>query len=54
MNEGKIRSTTQDGKSRVFKVKRGEVGWSDEDGAETHAVDNLGGILRELSIEFKD
>ena len=53
LNNGRIRSTTEDGKSRVFKVKRGEVGWSDKDGAETHAVDNLGGILRELSIELK-
>jgi len=50
-NAGKIRSTTEDGKvSRAFDVKRGEVGWSD---GETHAVENLGGILRELYVEFK-
>ncbi len=54
LNEGKIRSTRKDGRSEVIKVRRGEVGWSDEDGAETHAVENLGGILRELSVEFKD
>ncbi len=54
LNEGRIRSTSEDGKSRVFKVKKGDVGWSDTDGAETHAVENLGGVLRELSIEFKD
>jgi hypothetical protein len=37
----------------VINVKRGDVGWSDVDGLETHAVENLGGVLRELSIEFK-
>jgi len=50
-NAGRIRSTTEDGKaSRVISVKRGEVGWSE---GESHAVENLGGILRELYIEFK-
>ncbi|MGP8124364.1 MAG: hypothetical protein ACLQEQ_00620 [Nitrososphaerales archaeon] len=53
LNGGKIRSMREDGKSRVFNVRRGEVSWSDEDGVETHAVDNLGGVLRELSVEFK-
>jgi quercetin dioxygenase-like cupin family protein len=53
LNAGKIRSSREDGKSRVFNVRRGEVGWSDADGLETHAVENLGGILRELYIEFK-
>lgn len=53
LNEGRIRSTDQKGKSRVIKVKKGEVSWSDKDGLETHAVDNLGGVLRELSIELK-
>jgi quercetin dioxygenase-like cupin family protein len=53
LNEGKIRSTNEHGESKVFKVKKGEISWSDTDGSETHAVDNLGGILRELSIEFK-
>ncbi len=49
LNDGKIRLTLKDGKSRVFNVKKGEVSW----GAETHAVENLGGVLRELSVEFK-
>lgn len=53
LNAGKIRSTTEDGKSTVIDVKQGEVGWSDRDGAETHAVENLGEELRELSVEFK-
>lgn len=53
LNDGKIRSTGKDGKSRVFKVKKGEVSWSFADGVETHAVENLGGVLRELSVEFK-
>jgi quercetin dioxygenase-like cupin family protein len=53
LNSGRIRSTTEDGKSKVFNVKRGEVGWSGTDGAETHAVENLGGKLVELSVEFK-
>jgi quercetin dioxygenase-like cupin family protein len=53
LNAGKIRSTGKDAKSRVFKVKRGDVGWSEADGLETHAVENLGGVLRELSVEFK-
>src|SRR5712692_5355124 len=52
LNAGKIRSTGEDGKSRVINVRRGEVSWSVADGLETHAVENLGGILRELSIEF--
>jgi quercetin dioxygenase-like cupin family protein len=53
LNGGKIRSTKEDGKSGVINVSRGEVSWSDADGVETHAVDNLGGVLRELSVEFK-
>ena len=53
LNGGKIRSTNEDGKSSVFNVRKGEVSWSDADGAETHAVENLGGVLRELSVEFK-
>lgn len=53
LNEGKIRSIGEDGRSRVFNVKKGEVSWSDEDGRETHAVENFGGVLRELSVEFK-
>ena len=53
LNEGKIRSMNEDGKSRVFNVRKGEVSWSDADGVETHAVENLGGVLWELSVEFK-
>jgi len=53
LNDGRIRSTTEDGRTRAFKIKKGEVGWSDTDGKETHAVENLGGTLRELSIEFR-
>jgi quercetin dioxygenase-like cupin family protein len=53
LNGGKIRSTGENGKSRVFEVKKGELSWSDADGLETHAVENLGGILRELSVELK-
>jgi quercetin dioxygenase-like cupin family protein len=53
LNDGKIRSRHEDGRSKVIVVKKGELSWSTEDGAETHAVDNLGGILRELSVELK-
>lgn len=53
LNGGKIRSTRDDGRSGVINVRKGEVSWSDADGAETHAVENLGGVLRELSVEFK-
>lgn len=53
LNEGKIRSTSENGKSRVVGVKKGEVSWSDADGVETHVVENLGGVLRELSVELK-
>jgi quercetin dioxygenase-like cupin family protein len=53
LNGGKIKSTRKDGKSVVFKVRKGELSWSDADGVETHAVDNLGGVLRELSVEIK-
>jgi quercetin dioxygenase-like cupin family protein len=52
LNKGKIRSTDEHGKkSRVFGVKKGELSWSDE--GESHAVENLGDVLRELSVEFK-
>jgi hypothetical protein len=51
LNNGKIRSMDEHGKSRVSNVKKGELSWSDE--GESHAVENLGGVLRELSIEFK-
>ncbi len=53
LDGGKIRSTNEGGKSRVVNVRRGEVSWVDADGQETHAVENLGGVLRELSVEFK-
>jgi quercetin dioxygenase-like cupin family protein len=53
LNGGRIRSTREDGRSGVINVKKGEISWSDADGVETHAVDNLGGVLRELSVEFK-
>jgi quercetin dioxygenase-like cupin family protein len=53
LNAGKIRSTRGDGRSEVINVKKGEVSWSDKDGMETHAVQNLGGILREFCVEFK-
>lgn len=54
LNGGRIRSTGMDGRSKAFRVKRGEISWSDRDGTETHSVENLGGLLRELSVEFKD
>ena len=54
LNAGKIRSRNATGKSRLIKVEKGDIGWSDFDRIETHAVDNLGGILRELCIEFKE
>jgi quercetin dioxygenase-like cupin family protein len=53
LNEGRIRSMSEDGKSRAFNVRKGEVSWSGADGVETHSVENLGGVLRELSVEFK-
>jgi len=51
LNEGRIRVTREDGKSKVFKVPKGDASWSEE--GESHEVDNLGGLLRELSVEFK-
>jgi quercetin dioxygenase-like cupin family protein len=51
LNSGKIRSTREDGRSEVVNVKRGEVSW--EERAYSHAVDNLGATLTELSFEFK-
>ena len=53
LNEGKIRSNSVGGRSEVINVRKGELSWSNSDGAETHAVENLGGVLRELSVEFK-
>jgi quercetin dioxygenase-like cupin family protein len=51
LNRGRIRSTREDGKSEVVNVKKGEASW--EERPYTHAVENLGGKLVELSIEFK-
>jgi quercetin dioxygenase-like cupin family protein len=51
LNKGRIRSTDGSGKSRVSDVKKGELSWSDK--GDSHAVENLGGVLRELSVEFK-
>jgi beta-alanine degradation protein BauB len=53
LNAGRIRSTNAGGKSGVINVTKGDVSWSDADGMETHAIENLGGVLRELSVEFK-
>lgn len=53
LNKGRIRSTGENGKTGVISIKEGELGWSEVDGAETHAVENLGGVPRELSVEFK-
>ena len=54
LNDGEIRSTNKEGRSSTFKVKKGEISWSDTDGMETHSVDNLGGALIELAVELKD
>jgi quercetin dioxygenase-like cupin family protein len=51
LNNGKIKSTREDGRSEVVRVKKGEISW--EERAYSHAVDNLGGRLAELSVEFK-
>ncbi len=51
LNGGKIKSTREDGKSGMIHVKKGQFSWSDK--GESHAVENLGGMLRELSVEFK-
>lgn len=53
LNSGKIRATLKDGRVVKADVKEGEVSWSDRDGLETHAVENLGETLRELCVEFK-
>jgi beta-alanine degradation protein BauB len=53
LNAGRIRSTNAGGKSRVINVTKGDVSLSDADGVETHAVENVGGVLREVSVEFK-
>jgi len=50
LNKGKIKTTGEDGKSRTVKVKKGEADWSE---GESHAVENLGGKLRELYVEVK-
>ena len=51
LNSGRIRSTEAGGKARAFDVEKGEASWSDKGYA--HAVENLGGVLRELSVELK-
>jgi beta-alanine degradation protein BauB len=51
LNAGRIRVTREDGRSESFKVPRGDSSWSDR--GETHAVENLGGTLQELYVEFK-
>ena len=52
LNKAKVQVIDESGKSRVVNVKKGQVSWSDESGS--HIVKNLGGIVRELSVEFKD
>jgi len=49
LNKGKIRVTPEGGKPKSFKVKKGDISW----GAESHSVENLGGKIRELYVEFK-
>jgi quercetin dioxygenase-like cupin family protein len=51
LNKGRMKSVDERGKSGVFKVKKGELSWSDE--GRSHAVENLGGTMRELCVEFK-
>ncbi len=51
LDDGDIRTTNESGKSEVVRVKKGEVSW--EEAAYSHAVENLGGELRELSVELK-
>ena len=53
LNKGRIRSTGPSGRSGIIDVKKGDFSWSGQDGLETHAVENLGGNLQELCIEFK-
>ena len=50
LNKGRIRVTGKGGASEVVNVKQGEISWSE---GESHSVENLGPVLRELSIEFK-
>jgi hypothetical protein len=50
LNKSKFRSTGPDGKSEVVRMKKGSATWGD---GETHAVENLGGKSRMLSIELK-
>ena len=53
LNSGKIKATGKGGKSSVIDIRKGDFGWSEVDGAETHAVENLGAVLRELCVELK-
>lgn len=50
LNKSKYKSTGTDGKSKVVKVKKGSAMWGEGD---SHAVENLGGKSRMLSIELK-
>lgn len=52
LNKGRMKSVDAHGKSGVFEVEKGELSWSNE--VESHAVENLGGPLREHYVEFKD
>lgn len=51
ISDSKFRSTGPDGKSEVVKMKKGTAMWGEGD---SHAVENLGGISRMLSIELKN
>jgi quercetin dioxygenase-like cupin family protein len=51
LNDSKFRSTGEKGKSSIVKLKKGDASWSE--GRESHAVENLGGISRILSVEYK-
>jgi len=51
LNKSKHKYTGADGKSEVVKRKKGSASWTES--GESHAVENLGGKSRILSIELK-
>jgi quercetin dioxygenase-like cupin family protein len=51
LTNGKVKSTSPDGSSKRRQVKAGATEWSEP---RSHAVENLGGTFRWLTLELKE
>ncbi len=51
VNEGKIRAKMGEGKTSVFKFRKGEASWTDD--GESLGVENVGPAFTMISVELK-